>query len=217
MNVPYDIRPIDTWPGEPTPAGERRRSPFGASRSVTLDQLDRELHYLGAKDVSLLMAVADADIRLDGQLRANARPTHPGVVLAFDSTHGPLKYAVDTFADAWANLRAIALGLEALRKVDRYGVTKRGEQYTGWKQLPSGTQMPAAMTLEEAATFVARNSEDVMPEGWEYHATRIIEDADEFAQRVRQAARRLHPDMGGDTADFQRLQDAKLLLEAHHA
>src|SRR5947208_1880483 len=80
-------------------------------------------------------AVTESDIRLDGRPRARAVASHPGVVLAFDSRHGPLKYAVDTF-DRWQdNLRAIALGLEHLRAVDRYGVTRRGEQYTGWRQI----------------------------------------------------------------------------------
>ena len=42
-----------------------------------------------------------------------------------------------------------------MRKVERYGITKSGQQYTGWKQLGSGTPMPAAeMTVEEAARVV---------------------------------------------------------------
>lgn len=36
-----------------------------------------------------------------------------------------------------ANIRAIAKTLEHLRDLDRWGVTKRGEQYTGWKALPA--------------------------------------------------------------------------------
>ena len=31
------------------------------------------------------------------------------------------------------NLRSIALGLKALRAVDRYGVSRRGEQYAGFR------------------------------------------------------------------------------------
>src|SRR5690606_5164123 len=94
------------------------------------------------------------DIRLDGLPRANARPGHQGVVLAFDSKYGPLKYATDTF-DRWQdNLRAIALGLESLRRVDRYGITKRGEQYTGWRQLPAGGESEPPMGAAAARAFI---------------------------------------------------------------
>jgi len=31
------------------------------------------------------------------------------------------------------NVRSIALGLEALRAVDRYGISRRGEQYAGFR------------------------------------------------------------------------------------
>jgi len=46
-------------------------------------------------------------------------------------------------------VRAIALALEALRKVDRYGV-RSGSQYAGFKALPPG-DFAAAMTPELAA------------------------------------------------------------------
>ena len=59
-------------------------------------------------------------------------------MVAFESKHGPLKYATDVFDHWHANLRAIALGLEALRKVERYGITQRGEQYTGFRTWNSG-------------------------------------------------------------------------------
>jgi hypothetical protein len=37
------------------------------------------------------------------------------------------------------NSRSIGLELEALRAIDRYGITKQGEQYVGFKALPSGS------------------------------------------------------------------------------
>lgn len=132
--------------------------------------------------------VSESDIRVDGQLRASARPASPGIILAFESRHGPLKYASDTFDDWQANVRAIALGLEALRRVDRYGITRRGEQYTGWRQLTSG---PAATITPDEARAIF----DEYPGGW------------------REALKATHPDHGGDPERFRRVQEARALLE----
>lgn len=63
----------------------------------------------------LQIALREQDFRVDGLLRAAARPEHPGVVLAIDSQHGPLSYPCDKFTLWRDNLRAIVLGLEALR------------------------------------------------------------------------------------------------------
>ena len=183
----YTVRPIDEWPGPQTRG--RRRSPFRASWGSTASLLRRELDALQARNTVLMIAVEESDIRLDGLLRANARPRHPGVVVAFDSRYGPLKYATDTFSDWQDNVRAIALGLEALRKVDRYGITKRGEQYTGWKQLESGNGV--VMSAEKAREILAGYG------GW------------------RDALKATHPDHGGDPERFQRVQQARAVLAAH--
>jgi hypothetical protein len=131
------FRPIDTWPGERTLS--RQHSPFSASLSTTVNQLARELNQLRAKQVVVQIAIGERDIRLDGFPKANAHASHPGVVLAFESKYGPLKYATDVYWSWQDNLRAIALSMESLRRVDRYGVSKRGEQYQGWRALPAGS------------------------------------------------------------------------------
>lgn len=144
MSVRYDditFRPIDLWPGEQT--SWRKRAPFGAAWLSTIRLLERELTMLDAKNVVFQVALYEGQLRLDGKPKATAKASHPGVILAFDSKYGPLKYAVDTFDVFTDNVRAIALAMEALRKVDRYGVTKRGEQYTGWRELPVKTGAPA--------------------------------------------------------------------------
>lgn len=185
----YTVRPIDQWPGSLV-RGRRRRSPFRAGWSATASLLKRELEQLGARDTVLMIAVEESDIRLDGLLRASARPIHPGVIIAFDSRYGPLKYSSDVFADWQDNVRAIALGLEALRKVDRYGITKRGEQYTGWKQLEAGANgvvMSAARARE------------------------ILEDYGGW----RNALKSTHPDAGGDPEQFRLVQEARAVLAAH--
>lgn len=204
------FRPIQQWPG--TPTRDRRHSPFRAKWDATLNLLDRELSQLGSKNVVIQVALEDRDIRLDGYPRANARPEHPGVIVSLDSAYGPLSYPCDTFHDWRDNLRAIALALEALRAVDRYGVTKRGEQYTGWKQL--GTATPSAWTAESAARFIARSAwPNEREENLRSWCPRLISETEIRTSTYREAARRLHPDAGGSTEDFQRLQEAKRVLD----
>jgi HNH endonuclease len=140
-------RPLLTWPGKFT--DPRKPNPFRASWSNTVELLDGELTNLGADPttVALQLAVTEGECRLDGQIRSGAKVAHPGVILSFTTRrYGPLSYPCDTFEARWSqdgpgwkiNVRAIALGLEALRKVARYGIAGRGEQYTGWAALPPG-------------------------------------------------------------------------------
>lgn len=186
--VDITTRPIDLWPGEQTRS--RRRAPFGANWGSTVKIVEHELRQLNARQVVMQLAITEEDIRLDGKPRAHARASHPGVILAFESKWGPLKFSVDTF-DQWQdNLRAIALGMEALRKVDRYGVTKRGEQYTGWKALPASTDpADAIQTVEQARAVLA-----------------------EYGGDLRRALMETHPDRGGNETDFRRVTRARELL-----
>ena len=203
------FRPIDQWPGEPTSSHSRKsRHTFKGSYSDTLQLLDRELYSLNASEVVIQLEMSDRDIRLDGIPRANASPKGPAVILAFDSKHGPLKYATDVFDHWHANLRAIALGLEALRKVERYGVTKRGEQYKGWQQLGSGIEMGtgSAMSVDDAARFVNHGNKGPWRD--------LISNVALRESCYRYRAKQLHPDAGGSTSEFQKLQEAKRILDA---
>jgi hypothetical protein len=140
------IAPIGEWPGAFT--RNRARSMFSAPWRQTLELLGKELGQMKAKNVELLVAIEPSQFRLDGYPRSTARAEHPGIILSFDSTVGHLSYPCDAF-DRWEdNLRACALALEALRKVDRYGVTKRGEQYRGFLALEA-TAMPASFTSDD--------------------------------------------------------------------
>src|SRR3954471_16748557 len=89
------FRPIDDWPGEQT--RWRQTAPFNAPWMSTIKLLERELSMLDAKNVVFQVALRDSDLRVDGKPKAGRKAAHPGVILAFDSKYGPLKYAVDTF------------------------------------------------------------------------------------------------------------------------
>lgn len=222
MTLSYTVRPIsDRAPFR----GEYENSSFTTGWSDTLEVLDRELWFLDAEHVVIEVDVAERGIRVDGQLRADAKAVSPAVRLAFDSRFGPLQYATDRFIrPSWRrngmqqdwqhNLRAIALGLEALRKVDRYGITRRGEQYAGWKALPpaggDAIAMPAAMTVDEAARVLVD-----LADGLPGDVGNVVHQAGVRRELYRRAAAATHPDRGGARTAWNRLQQARTVLEQH--
>jgi hypothetical protein len=187
MTAPYQLRPIDEWPGRLTTY--RKDSAFRVGIGNTHELLGRELWHLGAKHSTTVLeiAVSPLDFTLDGsRLRAHAKPEHPGVILSFESKHGNLRYACDKYRDWADNLRAIALTLESLRAVDRWGAVHDAEQYKGWERLAA----PGSMSRDAARAFI-----------------------DEHGGTFVEAAKRLHPDVGGEPQLFQRLMEARKVLE----
>lgn len=175
--VKYAFRPLATWPYPATPY-RRGASTFRAGWQDTLDLLEYELDRIDGSNVIIAAGFREGDIRLDGMPRADARqPSHPGVELSFDSPRGRLVYATDVCERWQHNVRSIALGLEALRAVDRFGITRRGEQYAGFLKLETS----------EASADRGRA---------------LVEEAGS----VRQALMRHHPDQGGDPRAFADVQ-----------
>ncbi|WP_336642308.1 hypothetical protein [Microbacterium sp. MMO-56] len=198
------VAPIREWPGALTP--RRTPSNFSASWSATLAELSREMRHLNARNGELLVAVRPDDFRRDGKPRANAKQEHPGVILSFDSSVGHLSYPCDTFTRWQDNVRAITLALEALRKVDRYGVTKRGEQYRGFLALEATAAPEGFATADEALAFLGAFI------GLGVAEMKVILSAP--ARALRRAQRDTHPDFGGDAATFQRVSLAEAKLRA---
>jgi hypothetical protein len=134
------FRPLPAWP---YPRQKRRPATYRVSYDRTLHDLEREVGYLKGKEIILGVVTDDSQIRIDGMLRADARVGHGGVEVSFEVPSGErLTFHTDTHSDWRDNLRAIVLGLEALRAVDRYGITSTAEQYAGFKQLPMGGPDP---------------------------------------------------------------------------
>lgn len=202
MRCNLTFRPINNWPQEKT--RRPRSSPFRTSYNQTIELLDKELIALDVRKAVIQIDLPESKIRIDGLPYSGARPDFQGIMFNFKSKYGPLRYATDVFVFWQDNLRAIALGLEALRKVDRYGITKRGEQYAGWKQLPAA--ITEVSDIRMAAEFLARYS-DVA-------ADIILRDNLAFGAAYRAAAKKLHPDKGGTTENFTILTKIKKLFES---
>ena len=152
-----------SWPfgWKRTPAAERMRSPFRETatverqewstteqravrvsrkgdRKVTMrtavtrlqDQLDR----LGATDVVLSTNV---ELTLVGEPHGGrSTPTDPGVACYFKLLSADRVLACDKWATVEENIAAVAAHIDALRRIDRYGVGTIQQAFAGYSALP---------------------------------------------------------------------------------
>lgn len=199
MTGRYITRPLSdrTWL---RPASERVPTRFSAKWGATLELLYREVDFLDGRDLVIEVDVQEADLRLDGTIRARARAASPAVIVSFESKHGPLSYRCDRFyaayygqPDDWQqNVRAVALTLEALRSVDRYGATETGQQYAGWKAIGAQAHAQATDPLWVLADLA----------GVEVSADVPVE------RLISLARRKAHPDHGGTSETWARFTEA---------
>lgn len=211
----YTVRPLSdrTWLRRPSQrAGTRFQAKWVDTEALLLEEVDR----LGGRQLVIEVDVREQDLKLDGTLRANAREAaSPAVVVAFEtSKHGPMLYRCDTFVAPYSwqgkdwhqNVRAIALTLQALRAVDRYGATETGQQYAGFKAIGGGTPMPGPTAKPITRDVAKRVIYDAARE------IRIDADMVDLGSAYRWAIRATHPDAGGTREAFDRVQAAARVL-----
>lgn len=207
--IEYIFRPIVKWPREFT-QGRRKKSPFTTTFDKNVRQLAAEVDRQGGRRVVIQLALDFGQIRRDGLPYADALPSHPGVIVAYDGKRGPVSMPCDAFEHWNDNLRAIVLTLEHLRGIDRYGVATSGEQYRGWTALPPGPDQARSMTLDEAAAVLNEFAPFV---GLDW----IRGDREAFKTALRAARIKTHPDQGGREEDSKRVAKAATILERVHA
>lgn len=185
-----------------------RSSPFKADWRSTLRLLQHELGALGTEDALLQLAITSADLTIAGTLATGARPSDPGAILSFASDDfGTLTYQCRKFSNWRDNVRAIALGLEALRKLERYGIADRGQQYAGFAELPSGMAAGAKMSVDQAWRLLCESA--TLPVSMP-----MLGDNVDLVWNM--AAKAWHPDVdGGDEERFKELLAAKDYVKAH--
>ena len=168
-------RPLATWP---YPSVTQRRSNFEVSWQKTLADLERELELVEGSEVIIGVVTDDSQFRLDGTLKAGFKVRHSGAEVSLDTPkRGRLVFHTDAFPSLQENLRAISLGLTALRAIERYGITSTDEQYAGFAALGPGGPDPS-------------------------RGARLVE----IHGSVAKALKVTHPDHGGDAAEFADVQ-----------
>lgn len=204
------------YPRQLTPADARITSKFKKTWDRVLKDLERETDMLEAREGSVVIATFHEPymVRNDGKLRSDAgAPKYPGVVVRFDVRSEdltkwiPMSFECDQFTNWKANVQAVAEALEALRKVDRYGVSSRGKErahYEGYKALPSAEGKRTSR--EDAAAFLAQHSGVAMQE--------ILVSETARAAAYRKAAQKLHPDKTNNTEEFMKLTEANRVLSS---
>src|SRR5688572_5904821 len=114
-----------------------------------------------------------------------------------------MAFPCDRYHEWEANLRAIALTLEQLRAVKRYGATsEKREQYTGWLRLPAAGATDKAA---ECARILIQHA------SIGYTTSQILGDQQIFKRVYAEAMRCTHPNTspGRDVADFQNVVNAR--------
>ena len=190
------------WPSDLTPPYKRVVGAFRATPTVTYQMLEAEWRHIKAVDPVLLTGFDYFQIRRDNWPYIGQRPMHPGVVVQIKkSDRGPLEFYTDKFTSWSDNLRAIALGMEALRMLERHGITHGNQQYAGFRELaaPDRVKWDRASALRRLGGLA----------GWPNPPF----DAFTIEQAYRKAAKRYHPDKPfGDKEIFQELQEIREVL-----
>lgn len=186
-----------------------------ANWSKAFEKLRYELARIKATDVVVEAGYKPEQVRADGWPYSNAKPAHGDVRVSFKHNGVPMAFTCAHWKQTELNAYLIAMTLERLRAIDRYGCTKSGQQYAGWSQLPPGTGRGpivanAFATVEDAARFLLRTAK--LREG---DVANVIASPDTLVTVYRAAAKVAHPDTGGNTETFARVNAAKEMIEAH--
>jgi hypothetical protein len=205
---------LDRWPYVVTPV--RKDALFSAFYATTTDQITSEIDLLGCDRFTVGGFAPATKTRRDGWPAADCRPSHPGVAITFTCRFGQVTMATDQFTDWKDNLRGIALTLQSLRAIGRYGTAPKAEQYRGF--LPGPAPVAPATALQAIPeALLAAEVLLLLGEDEEHKAEDLLRDLDLAERTFRRAAIRTHPDQGGTSILFRRAQSAITVLRSRKA
>jgi len=149
-----------------------------------IDRLEGEIRRLGATNELLSTNVP---VSLKGLPYSQAtEPRDPGVALYFDLKKKPLCFACDKWDRVADNIAAIAQHIDALRRIDRYGVGRLEQAFAGYAALPpTAEDWRIVLGVGEYATIDQVNAA--------------------FLEKARAA----HPDVGGSHDEMAKLTAAR--------
>lgn len=158
----------------------------GLSVEGATKRLEIELDRLKAVDPTLSTNVS---LNLRGIPRGDERPSDPGAAVYFSFRGKATVLACDHYASVAGNIAAIAAHVEALRRIERYGVGTIEQALAGYRSLPADT---------------AANWRAVF--GFSADSTPTVDQVD---TAYRAAARLKHPDVGGTDIEMAHVNRAR--------
>jgi len=184
------------WPlgWKRTDSYRRQRASFQTKSSAdgrlsvakAMERLQGEIDRLGGRNAVLSTNVS---LRLDGRPRSDQEPSDPGVALYFTFKGKATVLACDKWNRVADNIAALAAHIDALRRVDRYGVGTIEQALAGYKALPADT---------------AANWRAVF--GFAKDSRPTVDQVDSAYKRL---AREKHPDVGGAEIEMAHLNRAR--------
>lgn len=145
--MPQLAYPLD-WPLGYKRTQNRKSSTF----KQTMDRAQRHLHEevkrMGGTD---LVVSTNLPVRNDGMIYSaylDKRIDDPGVAIFFKYKKKDVTMCCDKYYRVWENIYALANGIEALRGMDRWGVSEFLERaFTGFAALPAAGESSASKRM----------------------------------------------------------------------
>jgi len=97
-------------------------------------RIEGEIRRLGCRDADFVVST-NIPVRRDGLPYANQRtPDDPGVAVYFTLKKKPRCFACDRWVRPEDNIAAIAMVIQALRTIERYGVGNLEQAFAGYQE-----------------------------------------------------------------------------------
>lgn len=189
----YESFPLQ-WPAgyKKTPPADRIDSQFKQTLHSSVQFLNAEIERLKASD--LIISTNIPVRKSNGGFYSDwmNRKLHvPGVAIYFKLKGNDQSMCCDQYTHVWENIYALAKGIEALRGIERWGISEFLERaFTGFPALP------------ESSTINQQKVWDILGLDDEPVSSHVVRSA--YKHRVK----KLHPDAGGSIDDFDLLQRA---------
>jgi hypothetical protein len=185
--------PLD-WPVGYPKTHSRGRAPYKATAGRARDQVMRELTLMGVSDWNVIISTnCPISSRTSAFLVMKGEPADLGVAVYFRRKDGGPQavLACDKWDKVADNLRAIAMTIEAMRGMDRWGVSEMLDRvFQGFTALPAPAEQPKKREWFEVLGVDPRDSLDLI----------------ESMYRLR--AKEVHTDLGGDHSSMVELNAA---------
>lgn len=166
------------WPDDRPRTKHPKRSRFEVTLAQARDELLREIELMGGQ---YPVISSDMPFRRDGLPYSKMpEPKDSGVAVYFQHKGQSKAFTCDRWDRVKDNIRAIQKTLEALRGIERWGVTEAMERaFAGFDALPP-------------------------PKSWrDFFGD--VRTPDDLKRRYREQAKKMHPDSGGSEAAMAEL------------